>query len=125
VALHGNVTWEWGLDSDAWPIFVMLLPLPGKTNGSKHRKRNCHLTVHLHGMLCNILGDDTHSMFNVLAFADSIRNAKYISLAEFYVFVVILTTVSFYSYCYFRTSNTVPYTAWLSHFSTSFLFIKF
>jgi hypothetical protein len=73
-----------------------------------------HLTLHLHGMLCNILGDDHHSMFNILALVSSMRIIKYIPLAEFYVFIVILMTISLYSYCYFTTSSAVPYTVWQS-----------
>lgn len=70
-----------------------------------------HLTLHLHGTLCNILGDGHHSMFNILELVSSMRIIKYISLVEFCAFIVILMTISLYSYCYFMTSSAVPYTA--------------
>lgn len=51
-------------------------------------QRTSYITSSWHAV--QHLGDDHHSMFNILALVSSMRIIKYISLAEFYVFIVIL-----------------------------------
>jgi hypothetical protein len=177
VTLHWNLTWEWGLDSDAWAYLCHVSSpwqygwihrgenkLSGKTIGwgitvlqfcqeediliclcggytrliwifvaqslapictlygipctILHILMNCphcdkeHLTFQLHDMLCNILGDEYHNVYNILTLVTSVSIVKFISLAEFYVFIVIPETISFYSYSYFMTLSIASYTAW-------------